>query len=106
MRVGPEIYDEVKGSQKLDELGSERGFAVERAPSRLVLGMHRVEQPAREGELGRRGVADQLEAGLGPATAQRGERRQRDDEVAERAASKDEDFSHPSERRRPARRNA
>ena len=53
----------------------------------------------------RRLVADEREAGGGPAVTQEREGGQGDEEVAERAASKDENFSHPERRRRAALRS-
>ena len=41
--------------------------------------------------IGQRGLAQQLEMGVGPALAQQPQRRQRDEEIAQRAAANDQD---------------
>lgn len=93
--IGPEIDDEIGGRELGREVGGERGVGVERAPARFVLGIRAIKQAGVEGEGGGGGVADELEAGAGPAVAQEREGGECDDEIAEGAASKEQNFSHP-----------
>jgi len=58
--------------------------------------VNRIDQAGGAPELGGGGIAGQLEAGLRPALPEQVERRQRDEEIAERPAPKDQDFLHPA----------
>ena len=93
--VGPEIEDEIERGEVGREIGGQRGPRVEGAPAGLVLGVHGVDQAGMNAEGGGGGVAGEFDVRGGPTLAQQGERGQGDDKIAEGAASKDEDFSHP-----------
>jgi hypothetical protein len=56
--------------------------------------MDGVDLAAGDSERGGGSVARELDAGRGCVLAKRGERREGDNEITERAASKDEDAAH------------
>lgn len=92
--VGPEIEDDIEAREPGGEISGEWGAFVERGPAGFVLRMDGVDQAAGEGELRGRSVARELDAGRGCVLAECGERGEGDDEITERAASKDEDAAH------------
>jgi hypothetical protein len=92
--VGPEIKDDIEAREPSGEISGERGAFVERSPAGFVLGIDGVEEPAGDGEGCGRSVAGQLDAGGGGFVAERSERGEGDDEITQRAPSKDEDAAH------------
>ena len=94
-RIRPVIQHEIEFVQPRREISRQRRFPVERAPPRLVLRMDGVDQPFLATELGGARISDQFDPARGPGLFQQRESGKRDDEIAERAAPKDQNFSHP-----------
>lgn len=92
--VGPEIKDDIEAREPGGKISGERGACVERGPAGFVLGMDGVEEATGDREAGGGGVAGELDAGGGGFVAERCERGEGDDEITERAASKNEDAAH------------
>ncbi len=100
--IRPITDNQIKLREPGRELRAERNVARRKqfAPTRFVLRVGDVQDSARDGELGRGRVANEFNLSLRPALAQQFEGRKRDDEIAQRAAPKDENSAHSKERNR------
>ena len=93
-RVRLKTQDQVEAAEPGVEIRRQGRTSVQREPASGRLGVHAVQQAAVLGERGRDGIADQLDLRVGPALPQQRDRGQGDEEIAEGAASKDEQAAH------------